>query len=357
LIVFCPCVMVLATPTALVASIGNAALRGSLVKKGATIESLANVDTVVFDKTGTLTFGQPRLTKVVPLNGLVETEVLRLAAIAEKFSEHPLARAILNAANAKSLHVPDPDVFAPLPGWGVCAAVDGHHLFLGRLHLLVENGLTLSSDIETCADDLAAPGRTVIALSTGLEVAGLLALEDVVRDDAQRSVMRLNALGIRTVLVTGDNWATAEQIAAQLGFGEVHAEALPQQKVEIVKRLQKEGRLVAFVGDGVNDGPALATADVGVAMGLAGTDVAIETAEIALLADDLSKLPHLLELSRKAIRAIKQNLVFSLVILGAAVALTIPGIINPVTGALLHELSSIPVIANSARLIGLRFRE
>jgi Cd2+/Zn2+-exporting ATPase len=357
LIVFCPCVMVLATPTALVASIGNAALRGSLVKKGATIEALANVDTVVFDKTGTLTFGRPRLIKVIALNGLGEAEVLRLAAIAEKFSEHPLARAVVNAAHAQSLHVPDPDDFEPLPGWGVRAAIEGHDLLLGRPHLLVENGLSLSTEVESRADELGSPGRTVIGLASGREVAGLLALEDIVREEAQASVMRLNALDVRTVLVTGDNNATAEQIAAQLGFDEVHAEALPERKVDIVKRLQREGRLVAFVGDGVNDGPALATADVGVAMGLAGTDVAIETAEIALLADDLSKLPHLLELSRRAIRAIKQNLAFSLAILAAAVALTIAGILNPVTGALLHELSSIPVIANSARLIGLRFRE
>jgi Cd2+/Zn2+-exporting ATPase len=357
LIVFCPCVMVLATPTALVASIGNAALRGSLIKKGATIEALASVDTVVFDKTGTLTFGQPRLVKVLPLNGLAETEVLRLAAVAEKFSEHPLARAVVHAAHAGSLHVPDPETFDPLPGLGVRACIEGHDLLLGRLHLLVASGLRLSHDVRSRAEELAAPGRTVIGLSSGREVAGLLVLEDVVRDAAQTAVMRLNALGVRTVLVTGDNWATAEQIAAQLGIEEVHAETLPQEKVDIVKRLQAEGRVVAFVGDGVNDGPALATADVGVAMGLAGTDVAIETAEIALLADDLSKLPHLLDLSQKAIRAIKQNLVFSLAILAIAVALTIPGILNPVTGALLHELSSIPVIANSARLIAMKQRE
>jgi Cd2+/Zn2+-exporting ATPase len=169
-------------------------------------------------------------------------------------------------------------------------------------------------------------------------------------------VSQLHALGIRTVLVTGDNWATANQIAAELNISEVYAETLPETKVKIVKRLQSEGRRVAFVGDGVNDGPALATADVGIAMGLAGTDVAIETAEIALLADDLSRLPHLLTLSRQAIRAIKQNLVFSLAVLAGAVGLTIPGILNPVTGALLHELSSIPVIANSARLIGSRGR-
>jgi Cd2+/Zn2+-exporting ATPase len=224
------------------------------------------------------------------------------------------------------------------------------------MQLLVESGLILQRDVELRADELAAPGRTVVGIASGLDVAGLLVLEDVVREDAQTAVMRLNALGIQTVLVTGDNWATAESIAAQLSIRDVHAETLPQGKVEIVKRLQAEGRIVAFVGDGVNDGPALATADVGIAMGLAGTDVAIETAEIALLADDLSKLPHLLELSRQAIRAIKQNLVFSLGVLAAAVGLTIPGILNPVTGALLHELSSIPVIANSARLIGLRER-
>jgi Zn2+/Cd2+-exporting ATPase len=228
---------------------------------------------------------------------------------------------------------------------------------MGHLRLLVEDGLSVSSEVAALANALSAPGRTVVGVATGRELTGLLALEDVVRDDAQTAVMRLNALGIRTVLVTGDNWATAEVVAAQLGISEVHAETLPEQKVEIVRRLKAERRLVAFVGDGVNDGPALATADVGVAMGLAGTDVAIETADIALLADDLSRLPHLLELSRKAIQAIKQNLVFSLAVLGAAVALTIPGILNPVTGALLHELSSIPVIANSARLIGLRERD
>jgi len=347
---------VLATPTALVASIGNAALRGTLVKKGATIEALARVDTVVFDKTGTLTFGQPRLVRVLPLNGLGEIEVLRLAAVVEKFSEHPLARAVVNAALARSLHIPDPDDFEPLLGLGVRCSVEGHHFLLGRLQLMVERGLNLPRHVELRAEELAAPGRTVVGLATGREVAGLLVLEDIVREDAQTAVMRLNALGVRTVLVTGDNSATAEQIAAQLGISEVHAETLPQEKVEIVKRFQAEGRIVAFVGDGVNDGPALATADVGIAMGLAGTDVAIETAEIALLADDLSKLPHLLELSRQAIRAIKQNLVFSLGVLAAAVGLTIPGILNPVTGALLHELSSIPVIANSARLIGLRER-
>ncbi len=185
----------------------------------------------------------------------------------------------------------------------------------------------------------------------------MLVLEDTLRPEASQVIVRLKKLGIRTVLITGDNTATAERIAGELGISEVHAEMLPAQKVEIVKQLQAEGRTVAFVGNGVNDGPALATSNVGVAMGLGGTDVAIETAEIALLSDDLAKLPHLLSLSRQAMRAITQNLIFSLGVLAIAVGLAVPGILSPVTGALLHELSSIPVIANSARLIGLRERD
>jgi len=182
----------------------------------------------------------------------------------------------------------------------------------------------------------------------------MLILEDTLRPEAKQTIARLHQLKLRTVLITGDNRATAERIAADLGIREIYAEVLPQQKAEIVQRIQREGRKVAFVGDGVNDGPALATADVGVAMGLDGTDVAIETAEVALLSDDLTKLPHLLALSQKAIHVIHQNLVFSLGVLALAVGLTIPGILTPVTGALLHELSSLPVIANSARLIGVK---
>ena len=356
LIVFCPCVMVLATPTALVASIGNAALRGSLVKKGATIETLAKIDTVIFDKTGTLTVGQPKLTEVIPLNGLEDTSILGLAAVAEKFSEHPLGRAIVQAAQARNLSIPDPEEFEVMPGLGVRAAVNGQRLLLGRPRFLIEQGLRSAENLQVADGTQALAGQTVVGIAIGDEVTGTLSLQDVLRPEAQAAVSKLNSLGIRTILVTGDNWATANQIAAEVHIGEVFAETLPEEKVEIVKRLQAEGRTVAFVGDGVNDGPALATADVGIAMGIAGTDVAIETAEIALLADDLAKLPHLLTLSKQAIRAIRQNLVFSLGVLAGAVGLTIPGILNPVTGALLHELSSIPVIANSARLIGLRER-
>jgi len=239
-------------------------------------------------------------------------------------------------------------------GLGVEARTDGQQLVLGRPRMLQDYGVTMAPTVETEIADLAAAGCTVIPVAMNRQVAGLLVLDDAVRPEAGATVAQLQAMGVRTVLITGDNRATAERIAAELGIGEVHAEVLPQDKLAIVKRLQVAGRRVAFVGDGVNDGPALATADVGVAMGVAGTDVAIETADIALLADDLAKLPHLLGLARRALHAIRQNLALSLGVLAVAVGLTIPGILTPVSGALLHELSSIPVILNSARLIGLK---
>jgi len=354
MIVFCPCVMVLATPTALVASIGNAALRGSLVKKGATIEAMSDIDTVCFDKTGTLTHGEPRLLHTIVLNGLAGSELLGLAASAEKFSEHPLGQEIVNAASAERLAVEDPEHFDALPGLGVRAQTQGRSVLIGRPNLLAGQGIAINEQLRAQADELSAPGATVVCVAIDEQPAGLLVFQDALRPDAMAVVARLNELGTRTVLITGDNRATAQRIAAELGITEIHAEVLPAGKAEIVQDLQAQGRRVAFVGDGVNDGPALAVADVGIAMGSGGTDLAIETADISLLADELSRLPHLLDLSREALKAIRQNLAFSLGVLGVAVVLTVPGILTPISGALLHELSSIPVIANSARLISRR---
>jgi Cd2+/Zn2+-exporting ATPase len=356
LIVFCPCVMVLATPTALVASIGNAALRGSLVKKGATVEALAAINTVVFDKTGTLTTGHPRLVATHCLNSLNADSLLWFAASAERLSEHPFGRALVQAAEERGLKLADPAEFEQLAGLGVRARANGSELLLGRTSLLAERGVAVADQVEAKVAELAAPGRSVIPFAIDYEIAGLFVLEDTLRDDAAETVARLHQLGLRTLLVSGDRLETAERVAASVGIEEVHAEVLPHEKLEIVRRLQSEGRRIAFVGDGVNDGPALATADVGVAMGLAGTDVAVETADVALLSDDLEKLPHLASVSQDALKAIRQNLAFSLGVLGIAVGLTVPGILHPVTGALLHELSSIPVIMNSARLIGRRSR-
>ncbi len=346
LIVFCPCVMVLATPTALVASIGNAALRGSLVKKGATVEAMAKVTAVAFDKTGTVTFGQPKPTTIQPLADMTEIELLRLAAIAEKLSEHPLGRAVVQAALTRELTVTDPEEFTVLPGLGVRARLEDGEVVIGRPRLLSEQGIAVDAEVLARTKKLAEVSRTVILVAHNTRLIGMLVLEDTLRPQASSVITRLKKLGIRTILVTGDNVVTAQRIAGELGISEVHAEVLPAQKVEIVKQLQAQGHNVAFVGDGVNDGPALATANVGVAMGLGGTDVAIETAEIALLSDDLTKLPHLLSLSLRAMRAIKQNLIFSLSVLAIAVGLAIIGILAPVTGALDWDQGSLRMRPN-----------
>jgi len=352
LIVFCPCVMVLATPTALVASIGNAALRGSLIKKGVTIESLAKVDTVVFDKTGTLTKGTPCVVKVIPADSGSESELIRLAAIAEKYSEHPAGKAVTGYARTLGIEIADPEEFEALPGLGVRVKKDGYEILVGRAKMMEERGLSMPDRLLEHSSVLS--GSSIIAVAVDGKVTGLLALEDELRPESMATATSLARMGIRTIIVTGDNRTTAERIASMLGIKEVYSDVMPHDKVAIVKKLQAEGRSVAFVGDGVNDGPALASSDVGIAMGLSGTDVAIETADIGLLSDDLSRIPHIIRLSRKAIVTIKQNVVFAVGVLGAAVLLTIPGILSPVTGALLHELSSIPVLINSARLITYR---
>lgn len=351
LIVFCPCVIVLATPTALVAAIGNAALRGSLIKKGAIIESLSHVDTVVFDKTGTLTQGKPRLLQIIPLSKIPESEILRKGAAAEKFSEHPLGKALVSAAVSQKIFPPDPESFEALPGLGIRAQVEEEDLFMGRPGSLENEGIFISSEIQEKISSLETAGCSVILLAVGGRMEGLFVFEDELRPESKNLIQRLDEMGLNAVIVTGDNHAATQRVAEKIGIKQIFSEKMPQEKVEIVKELQSRGHKVAFVGEGVNDGPALAQADVGIAMGIAGTDVAIETADIGLLSDDLSKMPHLIMVSRKAIKTIKHNLIFSLGVLAVAVALTVPGILTPITGALLHELSSIPVIVNSMRLI------
>ena len=352
LIVFCPCVMVLATPTALVASIGNAALAGSLVKKGATIEAMANVDTVIFDKTGTLTRGDLQLVRILPKGDISEHDLLAIAASAEKFSEHPAGRAVVHAASQRGIAIADPESCEVMPGLGMITKTGGREVLIGRRQLFMHRGIALMEDLQKEADVLTGEGTSIVIVMIDRSVKGLLVFEDTLREQAKETIAQLNQAGIRTVIVSGDNPGATARVAKELGIVETHTDMMPDEKVAIVKQFRSEGHRVAFVGDGVNDGPALATADVGIAMGVAGTDVAIETADVALLSDDLSKLPHLLTLSQKAIRTIRQNLIFAVGILILAVCLTIPGILSPVTGALLHELSSIPVIANSARLIG-----
>jgi Zn2+/Cd2+-exporting ATPase len=355
LVVVCPCALVLATPTAVVAAIGNAAKRGMLVKSGAVIEQVGKVDVVAFDKTGTLTHGKPVVQDVIPLNGLHRDELLALAASAERFSEHPIGRSIVQALEIKKLSLREPQEFKVLPGYGVTARIGEHQVVMGNRVLLAEQGIAWSSELDTHVQGLETQGQTVIPIGVNGSIAGLITLADTPRLEAKNAIAELKRLGIREVImITGDNPRTAECIARELGIDRFIAEVLPQDKLKIIRDLQADGRKVLFAGDGVNDAPALAAADIGVAMGLAGTDVALETASIGLMADEIERLPQIIDLSRKSLGVIRQNVIFSMSMNVLSLLLGGFGIIGPAVGALMHELSALPVLGNSARLINYR---
>ena len=355
LVVVCPCALVLATPTAVVAAIGNAAKWGILVKDGAVIERIGRVNVVAFDKTGTLTYGQPAVKSIVALNGIPADRILALAAATERYSEHPIGRSIVQATLDRQLTVTEPADFTALPGYGVTARVDEQQVTIGNRALLAERTIAWPDAVDQRTRELESQGQTVVPVAVGGEVAGLIALADAPRAEAKAVVARLKRLGVsEVIMITGDNRRTAEIIARELGIDRVFAEVLPERKLAIVRELQAEGKSVAFVGDGVNDAPALAQADVGIAMGLRGTDVALETADIGLMADELERIPQVIEISRRALGVIHQNVAFSMSMNFVAVVLGGFGIIGPVVGALMHELSALPVLANSARLIGMR---
>jgi Cd2+/Zn2+-exporting ATPase len=352
LVVICPCALVLATPTAVVAAIGNAARRGILVKHGTAMEQIGRVDVVAFDKTGTLTLGEPQLTAAVPLDGFGRRELLELAAAAERSSEHPLARAIVAAARGEGLEPAAPESLRSVPGHGIQARVGGRDVLVGERMFALE-AIPLGPLAESRARDLAAEGGTVIPVAVDRTLAGFLVVADTVRPESAGAVQQLKRLGVKeTVLISGDQALVAGKVGAALGVDRVHAQALPQDKLALIRALQAQGRRVAFVGDGVNDAPALAAADVGIAMGAIGTAVAMETADIVLLGDEIERLPELIDLSRACLGTIRNNVVFSMSVNVLAVALSVLGIIGPVFGAVVHELSALPVVANSARLIG-----
>ena len=351
LIVICPCSLVLATPTALAAAIGNAARHGVLVKHGPAMEQVGRVDVVAFDKTGTLTLGEARVHETVSLNGIAPGDLLALAASAERPSEHPLGKAIVAAARARGLAVPVPASFQALPGHGVRATVDGRQVAIGA-RMLEQDDVLLSDAARERIAELEAGGHTVVPVAVEGALAGLIAISDTPRPASRQAIADLKALGIgRTVLISGDNRAAAAAIGRALGVDEVYGETLPQDKLAFIRHAQAEGHRVAFVGDGVNDAPALAAADVGIAMGSIGTAVAMETADIVLLSDRLERLPYLIGLSRLGLGTIRNNVVFSMSMNVLSLLLGVLGLIGPVVGAIMHEASALPVVANSARLI------
>jgi Cd2+/Zn2+-exporting ATPase len=351
LVAVCPCSLVLATPTAIVASIGNTAGNGVLVKHGTAMEQIGKVDVVAFDKTGTLTFGEPRVTRIDALNGFGEEELLTLAASAERNSEHPLGRAIIDEAKVRRFTLSPVEDFESIPGHGIRASIDGRSVALGE-RMLARIGVEPSPSESELMESNKEGGFTVIPVSVDGRLAGLINVEDTVRAESVEAIRNLGKLGIsKTILITGDSRAVGEKIGSELGVSEIICEALPERKLEVIRELQAMGHRVAFIGDGVNDAPALAAADVGIAMGSIGTAVALETADIVLLTDDVGQVPYIIELSQATLSTIKWNIVISMTIVLASVGASALGLIGPVIGAIMHEVAAVPVIANAARLI------
>ncbi|HUZ50923.1 MAG TPA: cation-translocating P-type ATPase [Streptosporangiaceae bacterium] len=348
LVVSCSCALVISVPTAVIAAISRGAREGILIKGGIHLETLARVRTVALDKTGTLTAGQPRLTSLIPLDGRRPETVLAFAAAAEAASEHPLAAAILDAAAERRLTVAPAPGAQATPGTGIHAVIDGHQVFVGR----PPDPDNLPSQARQQLAALQTDGKTTVLVTIDGHPAGLLGIADQLRPEAARAVTALRRLGIsHVVMLTGDNPATATAIAQVAGIGEWRASLLPDDKTAAVAALRSQAGPVAMVGDGINDAPALATADVGIAIGAAGTDVALETADIALMADDLGKLPAAITLARKAASTIRQNIALSLAAIAALDAAAVTGHMSLAAGLLLNEGSAVLIIANGLRLL------
>ena len=378
LIIACPCALGLATPTAIIVGTGKGAEKGILIKRAEALETAHRVDTVVLDKTGTLTTGKPAVTDLFAVNGVSEAELLGLAASVERTSEHPLAQALVDEARARGLELARADNFQAIPGKGLSATVNGVVVHLGNRGLMADAGVALDG-LEQHAEKLAAQGRTPMFLAAGGGPKGVIAVADSLKPGALEGVARLKAMGLSVVMLTGDNRRTAQAMASQLGIDRVEAEVLPQDKAEIVRGLQREGRVVAMVGDGINDSPALAQSDVGLAMG-GGTDIAADSADITLMRGDVGGVATALMLSRQTIRTIKQNLFwaffYNILLVPVAAGVLYPvfqavggvplsldfffgqqGFLNPALAALAMAFSSVTVVANSLRLRGSTLQE
>jgi heavy metal translocating P-type ATPase len=355
LIIACPCALGLATPMSIMVGVGRGALAGVLIKNAEALERLERVDTLVIDKTGTLTEGKPKVVAVFSVQGVSDTEVLRLAAGIERASEHPLARAIVAAAAERKVPIVEAKDFDSPTGKGVVGTVDGHRLALGNANFLAELKIPTAA-LEADAERLRQDGATAIYLAADGKLSGIIAIADPVKPTSQAALQALTAEGVRVVMLTGDNRTTALAVARRLGIAEVEAEVLPEQKSAVVEKLRREGRVVAMAGDGVNDAPALAAADVGIAMGT-GTDVAIESAGITLLKGDLTGIVRARRLSAATMRNIRQNLFFAFIYNAAGVPIaagalypTFGILLSPIIGAAAMALSSVSVVGNALRL-------
>lgn len=357
LVVFCPCALVLATPTAIMAAIGNATKRGFLVREGDALERLARVTRIAFDKTGTLTYGVPAVVAVKSVSSLDDASLYSLAAAAEQFSEHPLGKAVVRCyRQAEGADLLPAEQFAMLPGQGVSAVVEGKQVWAGNEKLLNHHGIAVPPSAHAAVESHLSQGSTIIYIALENALAGYIVLSDTLREDSASMISALKALNARPVLLTGDHENAAAAIARQLRIDEVHANCLPEDKLKRISQYQEQGERVCMIGDGVNDAPALKMAYVSIAMGGVGSDIAVEAADIALVDDEIRGLPHLLALSRRMMRTITLNLVFSMGLNFLAIVLAITGLLGPVIGALVHNAGSVLVILNSALLLAWKRR-
>jgi heavy metal translocating P-type ATPase len=355
LLVACPCAFAIATPTAVTAGISNLARRGILIKGGSFMELTGKLDTLLVDKTGTFTLGRPKVVEVIPILGYREEDVILLAAIGEKFSEHPLARAILAAAGDLNISVPDPNEFRSETGMGITARSGEHSLFIGKKEFLEAKGVPLDDEVLHIITKQTDLGRSVILVTRDATVVGLIAIADEVRPGTAEAITALKKMGLKNIIMlTGDNAVVAKAVSASIGIDGYQANLLPEQKLDVVKQLQEKGHLVGMIGDGINDAPALARADVGIAMGASGTDVAIETADVTLMKDDLWQFVNFVWMSQKVIRRIKINIGLSMVYNAIGLLLGVQALLSPITATLYQEAGCISVVLSSTLLLWAR---
>lgn len=352
LVVFCPCALVLATPTAIMAAIGNATKHGFLVKEGDALERLALVKKIAFDKTGTLTYGKLEVVDVKSVDESCSNEELYYkSACAEQFSEHPLGKAVINCYRAKFNRKLSGDDFKMYAGLGVSIKLDNKNIVAGNIKFLNKNNIEIDKVILDEAEKLINKGCTVIYIGEDNKILGYIALSDTVRNESKSMISEINSIGIEPVLLTGDNEKAATTIANSMGINEFYANCMPEDKLAKIDEYEKNNNLVCMIGDGINDAPALKKANIGIAMGGVGSDIAIDAADIAIVNDDIKELPHLLRLSKRMMVIIRCNLSFSMLLNFVAIILAITGVLNPVVGALVHNAGSVFVIINSAFLL------
>ena len=358
LVVFCPCALILATPTAIMAAIGQATKHGVLIKSGEALEKLGGLNTIAFDKTGTLTYGNLAVSDVISLDeDYTSEDILLMTASAEKRSEHPLAKAIIENVENKSIVIEEPHDFEMIPGKGIKASNSYGEIVCGNQKYLRELDIEERENLESILDSLRYEGKASIIVGLNGQTAGVIGLSDMIREDARDMIDALHKLDTETILLTGDHKETADYFASKLGINDVRGELLPEDKLTAIEDIKNSGCQVCMIGDGVNDAPALKASDVSVAMGTMGSDVAIDAADIALLGDDIGKIPYLKRLSNSTLRTIKFNIALSMCINAVAIVCSVLGLLNPVTGAIVHNAGSCLVVLNAALLYDRKFDE